>query len=42
MVKSISERYIELFEKLTGEKFKRTSLKNISNRIQLNLDNYFK
>jgi len=36
-VNSVSERYIELYEKITGEKFVRTSLDNIEERIEKNV-----
>ncbi|MEN2282500.1 phosphoribosylaminoimidazolesuccinocarboxamide synthase [Algoriphagus sp. SE2] len=34
IVESISDRYIELFEKITGEKFQKAETKQISNRIE--------
>jgi phosphoribosylaminoimidazole-succinocarboxamide synthase len=34
IVESISDRYIELFEKITGEKFQRAETSEISNRIE--------
>jgi phosphoribosylaminoimidazole-succinocarboxamide synthase len=37
MVSSISDRYIELFEKMTGETFKRESYDDIENRIETNV-----
>lgn len=36
-VSQISERYIELYEKITGEKFQRHSADNLSNRIEQNV-----
>lgn len=36
IVQSISERYIELFEKITGEKFVKANTENISERIVSN------
>jgi len=36
----VSERYIELFEKITGEKFVKENLVNIENRINKNVTNY--
>jgi phosphoribosylaminoimidazole-succinocarboxamide synthase len=36
-VKSVSERYIELYEKITGEKFKRVDTADILNRIEKNI-----
>ena len=41
-IKSVSERYIELYENITSEKFIRSDLKNISNRIFTNTENYLK
>src|SRR6056300_51326 len=40
-IQSISERYIELYENITGETFKKASLNAISKRIQTNVDRYF-
>lgn len=40
-IQSISERYIELYENITGETFTKASLDAISERIQTNLDTYF-
>lgn len=37
IVESISDRYIELFEKMTGETFKRESYDDIENRIETNV-----
>lgn len=39
-INSVSERYIDLFEKLTGEQFKKASLSNIEARIQWNVVQY--
>ena len=39
-IEMVSERYIELFEKITGEKFKKESSDNIYNRIETNVNNY--
>ena len=39
-IKSISKRYIELYEKIIGEKFEKTPHKNISKRIQTNINNF--
>ncbi|MFN3404146.1 MAG: phosphoribosylaminoimidazolesuccinocarboxamide synthase [Cytophagaceae bacterium] len=38
VVKSISERYIELFEKVTGEKFQKQAKENTINRIKSNIE----
>lgn len=35
-VNEISERYIELYEKITGERFIRTDIENIEERIEIN------
>ena len=35
-VNEVSERYIELYEKITGEKFKRTDISNVPERIEKN------
>jgi phosphoribosylaminoimidazole-succinocarboxamide synthase len=39
-VMQISERYIELYEKLTGEKFKKADTANILQRIEKNVLNF--
>lgn len=39
-VLEISNRYIELFESVTGMKFEKTSSENISERIQINIDKF--
>jgi len=39
-VYGVSERYIELFEKITGEKFVKENLVNIENRINKNVTDY--
>lgn len=38
----ISERYIELFESITGKKFEKVSLENVNDRIQRNVINSLK
>lgn len=40
VVKSISERYIELFEKVTGEKFVKDETSEVSDRIYNNIQAY--
>lgn len=40
-IQSISERYIELYEKITGKDFVKADLSNIENRIQSNVTGYF-
>jgi phosphoribosylaminoimidazole-succinocarboxamide synthase len=39
-INGVSERYIELFEKITGEKFVKEDLVNIENRINKNVTYY--
>ena len=39
-VKSISDRYIELFEQVAGEKFKKDDSVDITERIKRNIENY--
>ncbi|HKK82103.1 MAG TPA: phosphoribosylaminoimidazolesuccinocarboxamide synthase [Prolixibacteraceae bacterium] len=39
-IKSVSERYIELFEKITGDKFVKADIKDVANRIEKNVTNY--
>ena len=39
-VYSVSERYIELFENITGDKFVRSDLSNIKDRIENNIQNF--
>jgi phosphoribosylaminoimidazole-succinocarboxamide synthase len=40
IVNAISERYIELFEHITGEKFERKETANLSERIEKNVTEY--
>src|SRR5574344_1072866 len=42
IVNSISERYIELYEHITGETFLKADTDNISERIDKNIKNYLK
>lgn len=42
IVAGISERYIELYEKITGEKFVKADSENISDRIYKNISEYLK
>ena len=42
LINSISERYIELYEKITGLSFKKASIDNIQHRIQMNVSEYLK
>ena len=41
-IESVSERYIELYEHITGNAFKKADLSNVAGRIQQNLDAFFK
>lgn len=41
-VNQISERYIELFEQLTGKKFEKDNSENILKRVENNINNYLK
>ena len=41
-IASVSERYIELYEHITGNMFQKAGLTNVSGRIQQNLDAFFK
>jgi phosphoribosylaminoimidazole-succinocarboxamide synthase len=41
-VEQVSERYIELYEKITGEPFQREGGKNVQNRIQNNIHDFMK
>lgn len=41
-VTEVSERYIELYEHITGDKFQRADLANISERISKNVTEYIK
>jgi phosphoribosylaminoimidazole-succinocarboxamide synthase len=41
-VKSVSERYIELFEKVSGTKFEKPELENPYERIEKNVLKFFK
>ena len=42
IVTSISERYIELYEHITGEKFVKEDTGNIAARIEKNVTEYLK
>ncbi len=39
---SVSDRYIELYEKIVGEKFVKADINNVAKRIEKNVDNYLK
>ena len=42
IVKSISERYIELFEQITGESFIKPGDENVLNRVEKAINNALK
>jgi phosphoribosylaminoimidazole-succinocarboxamide synthase len=42
IVSSISERYMELFESITGEKFEKADVDSIAERIEKNVTEYLK
>ena len=41
-IATVSERYIELYENITGEKFEKANVSNITSRIQKNVEFYLK
>ena len=41
-IETVSERYIELYENITGEKFEKADVSNIDSRIQKNVEAYLK
>ncbi len=41
-VNEVSERYIELFEKITGEKFQKSDISNVSERVEKNISDFLK
>ena len=41
-IKTVSDRYIELYENITGEPFKKANVSNIQKRIESNVLNYLK
>ena len=41
-IETVSERYIELYENILGEKFEKADIANIHQRIEKNLNDYFK
>jgi phosphoribosylaminoimidazole-succinocarboxamide synthase len=41
LIESISERYIELYEKITGKQFIKADLNAIEQRIHTNVAGYF-
>ncbi len=40
IISSISERYIELYEKIVGEKFVKADTSNVLNRVEKNINNF--
>ena len=42
VVKQISERYIELYENILGEKFQRADASNVLNRVEANINSFLK
>ena len=41
-INSVSERYIELFENITGDQFVKANIENVTERIEKNVTNYIK
>lgn len=41
-VASVTDRYIELFENITGDKFEKSDVSNIQSRIETNVTNFLK
>ena len=41
-VVTVTDRYIELYEKITGKKFEKADTSNIANRIENNVLNFLK
>ncbi|MEN8223893.1 MAG: phosphoribosylaminoimidazolesuccinocarboxamide synthase, partial [Bacteroidota bacterium] len=41
-VNSVSERYIELYENITGEKFVKADVSNVLNRVEENINSFLK
>ena len=39
-IETVSERYIELYENITGEKFKKADVSNIQERIEMNVTSF--
>ena len=42
IIKSISERYIELYENIVGEKFVKSDVSNVLDRVEKNIANFLK
>lgn len=41
-VESVSERYIELYENITGDKFQKADVSDVLNRVEANINKYLK
>jgi phosphoribosylaminoimidazole-succinocarboxamide synthase len=41
-VESVSERYIELYENITGDKFHKADVSDVLNRVETNINSYLK
>lgn len=41
VIQSISERYIELYEKIVGEKFVKSDVNDVLNRVEKNINQFF-
>ena len=41
-IKTVSDRYVELYENITGESFEKSDISNIQERIETNVLNYLK
>jgi phosphoribosylaminoimidazole-succinocarboxamide synthase len=41
-IKTVSDRYVELYENITGESFEKADISNIQERIETNVLNYLK
>ena len=41
-IETVSERYIELYEKIIGDSFVKSDISNIESRILENVENYLK
>ena len=40
IIASISERYIELYENIVGEKFVKADVSNVLNRVEKNINSF--
>jgi len=41
-IKTVSDRYVELYENIAGESFEKADISNIQERIETNVLNYLK